>query len=85
MRKLGINGILTLAVATSVSAGICILILFVTASTTTLSTALQEESLRQMAQTGTKILNIYIDGAKGTAASLASQPAVLAAMTSLRS
>jgi methyl-accepting chemotaxis protein len=80
MRKLGINGILNLSVSLSVLLGIGILVVYVSSSTFSISTNIEAESLQQMAQTSTKILKIYIDNAKQTAATLASQPAVIAAL-----
>jgi methyl-accepting chemotaxis protein len=80
MRKLGINGILTLSVAISVLLGIGVLVVYVSSSTYGITTDVQEESLQQMAQTSSKIMKLYLDNAQRTAATLASQPATLAAM-----
>jgi methyl-accepting chemotaxis protein len=59
MRSIGISGVLTLAVCATVLAGICGLLVYVSQSTTSLAQNLTEQSMRQMAESTSRSLDLY--------------------------
>ena len=76
MRTLGISGVLTLAVGTTVLTGILALLLYVSHTTTSLAESMAEESMRQMADAASKALDIHAAAAMELAAALARRPGV---------
>jgi len=76
MRKIGISGILTLAVCATVLAGIIGLLFYVSQSTTSLAEGLSEQSMRQMAETASKTLDVHAAQTMELAVSLAKRPGI---------
>ncbi|WP_300164920.1 methyl-accepting chemotaxis protein [Solidesulfovibrio sp.] len=76
MRTLGISGVLTLAVGTTVLAGILALLLYVSHTTTALAESMAEQSMRQMADAASKALDIHAAAAMELAVALARRPGV---------
>jgi methyl-accepting chemotaxis protein len=80
MRKTSINTVLTLFVAGAVLAAVVILILYVSRSSFTMASDLEEASLLQLAQTSSRTLELYLDDAADVARALSTQDAIVAGL-----
>ena len=80
MRKVSVNTILTLLVAFCVTAAIVVLVLYVSRTSFTMATELQENALAQMAASTGRTLDLYLDDAADVARALATQDAVVAGL-----
>jgi methyl-accepting chemotaxis protein len=81
MRKASINTVLTLFVAGLVLAAVVILILYVSRSSFTMTSNLEEASLLQLAQSSSRTLELYLEDAADVARALATQDAIVAGLT----
>jgi methyl-accepting chemotaxis protein len=79
MRTLGISGVLTLAVAATVLAGILVLLFSVSRTTANLAETMAEQSMGQMAQAASKALDMHADQAMELAEALSKRPGIRAA------
>jgi methyl-accepting chemotaxis protein len=81
MRKTSINTVLTLLVAGSVLAAIVVLVLYVSRSSFTMASQIQEASLLQLAQSSSRTLDLYLEDAADVARALAPQDAIVAGLS----
>ena len=80
MRKASVNTILTLLVACFVTAAIVVLVLYVSSTSFTMASGLQENALAQLAASTSRTLDLYLDDAADVARALATQEAVVAGL-----
>ena len=80
MRKASINTVLTLLVAFFVTAAIVILVLYVSNTSFTMASELQENALAQLAGSTSRTLDLYLEDAADVARALATQDAVVAGL-----
>jgi methyl-accepting chemotaxis protein len=81
MKRLGLNQVLTLAVLVSLFCGIAGIIGYTAKSTYDISLDLEQEALERTAKNLGNILELYISSAEDQVESLASQPAVVDALS----
>ncbi|EHJ49471.1 methyl-accepting chemotaxis sensory transducer with Pas/Pac sensor [Solidesulfovibrio carbinoliphilus subsp. oakridgensis] len=81
MPKASSNTLLTALVAGSVLAGVTVLVLYVSSSSFTITSRLQEASLAQLAASSSRTLDLYLADAADVARALAGQEAVVAGLT----
>ena len=81
MRKASINTILTLLVAFFVTTAIVILVLYVSRTSFTMSSGLQESALSQLATSTSHTLGLYLEDAADVARALATQDAIVAGLS----
>jgi methyl-accepting chemotaxis protein len=81
MKRLGLNHVLTLAVIVSLFCGIAAIIGYTAQSTYGISLDLEQEALERTAKNLGSILELYISSAEDQVESLASQPAVVEALS----
>ncbi|WP_428567455.1 MAG: methyl-accepting chemotaxis protein [Solidesulfovibrio sp. DCME] len=74
--RLGINGVLTMAVCATVLAGILVLLFYVSHTTTDLAVSMAEQSMGQMAEAASRSLDIHAAQAMELAAALARRPGI---------
>jgi len=81
MRKASVNTILSLLVAFFVATAIVVLVLYVSRTSFTLASGLQENALAQLAASTSRTLDLYLDDAADVARGLASQEAVVVGLS----
>ncbi|KHK01053.1 methyl-accepting chemotaxis protein [Desulfovibrio sp. TomC] len=81
MRKASVNTILTLLVAFFVTAAIVILVVYVSRTSFSMASGLQENALAQLASSTGRTLDLYLEDAADVARALATQDAVVAGLS----